>query len=254
MRKRAKPSNSLFTPQEQFLWQVWPEAGRTTLVLLVLIIVTLIVFRLFPGLDRAPSWFFYEEKTQFPMAFDPFWNGVREFFYHGQRFVILGAWIWLAYALWRPPRHPLDLAKPMLAAFSAFLGPLLIVNWTLKEFWGRPRPFQTSEFGGEAAYLPPGSIGDACASNCSFVSGEAAAAFWLVWLVILVPARMRKTAMNVLLASAVFTAGLRVAFGRHYISDVMIGGMIGVASITLVAMWLHSEAGRRFIKKRIEGN
>lgn len=230
-------------------WVLWPGAGRMTLTLFLLALVTLVFFRAFPNLDLAPSRAFFNPQHEFPLALDPFWDSVREVFFLGQRLIVLASWVWLGVVFWNRPAEPLDLAKPLLAAVSAFLGPLLVVNWTLKEFWGRPRPFQTLEFNGQWDYLPPGSIGDACTTNCSFVSGEAAGAFWLLWLVVLVPPRWRPAAAVLILASAVLTATLRVAFGRHYISDVMIGGMVGFGSVTLVAAILQSNPGRRFIAR-----
>ncbi len=244
-RVKAKESRPSLLRAEQ--WMLWPGAGRMTLALFLLALVTLAFFRAFPNLDLAPTRAFFYPQYGFPMATNPFWNGLRELFFHGQRLIVLASWIWLGVVLWRRPADPLGLAKPMLAALSAFLGPLLVVNLTLKEFWGRPRPFKTTEFNGPAEYLPPGSIGDACTTNCSFVSGEAAGAFWLLWLVVLVPPKWRAAAAALILASAVFTATLRMAFGRHYISDVMIGGMIGFGSVTLAAAILQSGPGRRFI-------
>ena len=35
------------------------------------------------------------------------------------------------------------------------LGPGLVVNEVFKEHWGRPRPYQVTEFGGASDYLPP---------------------------------------------------------------------------------------------------
>jgi len=62
---------------------------------------------------------------------------------------------------------------------SMALGPGLIVNTTLKDHYGRPRPKQVEEFGGAYAFLPiltPGPHRDAR----SFPSGHASIAFFLL--------------------------------------------------------------------------
>ncbi|MEL6750515.1 MAG: phosphatase PAP2 family protein [Pseudomonadota bacterium] len=226
---------------------LWPNAGRDTVWMLAGIVVLLVIFRASPGLDMAFSAYFFEPGIGFAMGSNPFWIGVRETFYHLPRALILGSWLWLGWRLYRRPVEPRAMAVPLLAALSAFIGPLLIVNWILKEFWGRPRPYATLQFGGDEFYLPPGTIGDACATNCSFVSGEAAAAFWTLWLVVLVPATWRRRIALALVAVASLVAVLRIAFGRHYISDVTIGGLIGIGSVTLVAWALQTARGRRFV-------
>ncbi len=155
-----------------------------------------------PASTAGPLALFYtagdcaiEECLPFAASEHSLWQNVREFGLTIPRLAILATFIWLAWALFWPARRKAqDIVVPMLAAISAFVGPLVIVNWTLKELWGRPRPFQTTMFGGEGTYVSPGTISDQCASNCSFVSGEAAAAFWLVWLVFIVPRPWRPVA------------------------------------------------------------
>ena len=57
------------------------------------------------------------------------------------------------------------------------LGPGLLVNLVLKDNWGRARPRDLIEFGGTLPYSKVWEIVPYCRTNCSFVSGEAAAAF-----------------------------------------------------------------------------
>ena len=61
-----------------------------------------------------------------------------------------------------------------------------------------------------------------CDGNCSFVSGEASATFWMMSFVFLAPRDLR---MPVFLVVAVLTVTLslnRVAFGGHFLSDVIL--------------------------------
>ena len=113
----------------------------------------------------------------------------------------------------------------LTALAALIIGPGLIVNVFLKEYWGRPRPASTDLFGGTLPFVPAGEWSNACPDNCSFVSGEASSIFWLVCLIPLWPKRSRGKAAVVICAIAVLTAGLRVAFGGHYLSDVVLGGL-----------------------------
>jgi len=74
-------------------------------------------------------------------------------------------------------------------------------------------------------FVPAGQWSDACLNNCSFVSGEASSIFWLVCLVPLLPERYRRRGAVIIVAVALFTSGLRIAFGGHYLSDVVLGAL-----------------------------
>jgi len=118
---------------------------------------------------------------------------------------------------------------------SLALGPGLIVNAVLKEWWGRARPGDIVPFGGEAHFTPPLMMADQCASNCSFVSGHVALAFWTVALALLVPPPWRRAAMVAALAFGGVMIWARVAVGGHFLSDGVFAGAIVVPLI----LWLH---------------
>ena len=137
-----------------------------------------------------------------------------------------------------------------LVVFTAFvglvtalaLGPGVVVNLFLKEVSGRPRPRDTVLFGGDLPFVPAGTFSDHCLSNCSFVSGEAAASFWLVGLACLLPPAVRPGGTLVLCAVAAVGASMRVMFGAHYLSDALLGGIISLLFISIVAIALRGTA------------
>lgn len=218
-----------------------------------------IVFNGEPGIDQAVTRLFF---LQFPCpegwprqvcgAFTPsassFWTVLREIFHY----VPIAAAAVVAALLARDlsAGHRLSDPRPLysLTALATFLaGPGLLVNVVLKEHWGRPRPISTDIFGGDLPFVPAGQWSDACASNCSFVSGEASAVFWLICLIPLLPARWRRSAAPLIVAIAIFTAGLRVAFGGHYLSDAVLGGLstlIIFAALALLATRLARALAR----------
>ncbi len=110
------------------------------------------------------------------------------------------------------------------------IGPGLLVNVLLKQNWGRARPVTVAEFGGTKLFTPPFEIAGQCSKNCSFVSGEAASAAVMVIVLAICfrdsKARKWRPAMYAGLALVfVIGSGLRVATGRHFLSDVVFAGL-----------------------------
>lgn len=120
-----------------------------------------------------------------------------------------------------------------LAALA--VGPGLLVNAFLKEYIGRARPQSTSLFGGEQPFVAAAEWSDACQHNCSFVSGEAAAIAWLACLLPLCSRQVRRV-LILPMGLIIVTAGmLRVAFGRHFLSDVVLGSLSTLVVFCLLA-------------------
>lgn len=115
------------------------------------------------------------------------------------------------------------------------VGPGLLVNSVFKDNWGRPRPVQVSQLGGEEVYVPPGYF-VANGNGRSFPSGHSSVgfafiAFWFLW-------RKRKPQwaklalwLALLLGSAIGIT--RMAAGGHFLSDVMWSGWV-----VLFAAWV----------------
>jgi membrane-associated phospholipid phosphatase len=129
-----------------------------------------------------------------------------------------------------------DRMRGEILAIAAYLiGPILIVNGWLKAYSGRPRPLDVSIFGGDLHFVPVGDFSGACASNCSFVSGEAAAAGWLLCLLpLLLRGRLRCLIAALLIDITIAAPFLRVAMGAHFLSDAVLGWLIGAASLPLL--------------------
>ena len=214
---------------------------RSALVAYVaLTVLTLGVFALWPELDLIVARYFFHAGSFF--GGDEDLRFARDFF-RVTPFVILAAYV----ALWLARRSGVKLPWAPSGQAVIFLvvtiavGPGLIVNLGLKDHWGRPRPYQTQGFSGQDPFRPWYATDGACKRNCSFVSGEAATAFWTVAPASLLPPPWRAPA---LVAAFVFGAAaslLRLAFGGHYLSDVLLGGLL-----TLIVI----EAARRIIWPR----
>lgn len=113
---------------------------------------------------------------------------------------------------------------------SMVLGPGLLVE-ELKDISHRPRPAHMRAFGGAEDFRPFYRFDGACPRNCSFPSGEASAAFWTLAPANLAPPALRPAALGVALVFALAVGGLRMAFGGHFLSDVVFAGILTIGVV-----------------------
>lgn len=118
-------------------------------------------------------------------------------------------------------------ARSLAAILLTFtLGPGLLINVGLKDHWHRPRPVQVSEFGGADPFKPWWDTSGACRLNCSFASGEVAAATAAVGVVALVPSAYAGSASVLGVVLTLIVAYLRLAFGGHFLSDIVFAALL----------------------------
>lgn len=193
------------------------------------------VFTAIPGIDLATSRLFWDGAV-FPVAEDPLMQVLREAAWILSMVVALAAIVGTVVAgvTGRPVAQvPGKLWVFILGLY--LLGPGLIVNGILKSNWGRARPDQVEAFGGSRVFSVALWPTDQCLSNCSFSSGEAASAAALGVALVVLVRHLRPRVVGLGIAAAVTVTvlggGLRIAFGRHFLSDVVFSWLIvaGVA-------------------------
>lgn len=144
--------------------------------------------------------------------------------------VLLLAWIGrrlgLFDACWSPTGRSV-----LFLTLSMAIGPGLLVHGTLKEISHRPRPTSVAAFGGHDAFRPFFAFDGVCRHNCSFPSGETAAASWMLAPASLVPQPWTGAALTGAVVFASATGLLRMAFGAHFLSDIL-----GAALITILVV------------------
>ncbi len=193
-------------------------------------------FLLFPALDLAASRLFYAEASGFSAATSSAIRTLRKVGVAVQILIALLVFLPLLVKLAFPESRLLVRPRTTLFVLATYaVGPGLIVNALLKEHWGRARPRDVLEFGGTADFTPVWHLSQACGTNCSFVSGEGASAFFVVALVFIAPPAWRRVVLvGTLLFAAVVSYG-RLAMGGHFLSDVLLSWAIVL--VVMVVFW-----------------
>ena len=114
---------------------------------------------------------------------------------------------------------------------------IVFVNILLKGFWGRARPNDIVELGGQEVFTPWFKISEGCNSNCSFVSGDASVGFSIIGLFFLTN---NKNFLWLAIFSGFFLGLIRILEGGHFLSDIVMAGFL-----IFVLTYFHS----KFYKK-----
>jgi membrane-associated phospholipid phosphatase len=192
-----------------------------------------LVFAVYPLIDLEVARLFFDgHRSKFPISVTYEWNLVRQLANWIPFLLLIPA----LFALLRKIVFPGSqmLIAPSVAVFlvaSFIVGPGLTSNLPLKENWGRPRPSHVEQFAGTADFQPRWRPGGACERNCSFVSGEASQAFWVVAPAALAPAPIRPIVMGTAVVFGASVGAMRVIFGRHFVSDIVFAGIITIAIV-----------------------
>jgi len=119
----------------------------------------------------------------------------------------------------------------LLMSFA--LGPGLLVNVLLKDHWGRPRPIDVTQFGGDQHFVSWWDPRGDCPRNCSFVSGDVSSAFWTIAPAALAPPQWRLLAYTAAVFFGVAMAVSRIVVGAHFFTDTVFAGVF-----TFLLVWL----------------
>lgn len=197
--------------------------ARLALFVAVLLVAGAVLFAC-PQLDMAASGAFYDGQV-FNWRDSP----VANFFHDLVHPVSLGLAVLFVLGLCYSFYKKLPLRVPLFLLLSLVIGPGLITNTLLKDNWGRARPIQITQFGGEKQFTPPLLMADQCDRNCSFVGGDAAFGYWFSALGYVIPRRRRIAFWQGMGIGAGYSI-LRVGMGAHFLSDVFFAGIVVLLS------------------------
>lgn len=231
---------------------------RTLAALLGVTLGLLVFFLARPDLDIALTALIAGPDLGAALSAHPLAIAARDFFrtaFYAVGVVILAFLLSGLPARGRGFRVPPRLWGFILAAMVA--GPGLVANWTLKSHWGRPRPAEVAAFGGPHPYVAPFEMSDACLRNCSFVSGEATAMATLALAIGVVAWGACRGAERVVLVvglglPAVAAGVLRIAMGRHFVSDIAFAWAVSALVVAaLYPVFRVGALGARFTAANI---
>lgn len=260
MSERPNPDHERRFPGWPSGWSnLWPGGNSPALLsnpivqALALTALVTLIFLLFPHLDIWFSGLFYDSGTKFPMTALRAFIGLRAL---GNDLLWLAVIALIAVVLVKialPWRQSLVPPRDILFILSTLaIGPGLIVNFILKNHWGRPRPWRVTDFGGDQPFVGVWRITHECATNCSFVSGEASSAIWLVTLLVLVPEKWRPLALRIAIGLAILLSLNRIAMGGHFLSDTVLSWTITLTVIAAAWRLLYANPPPGLTNARLE--
>jgi len=152
------------------------------------------------------------------------------------------------------PRRQLILPGRAIVLMIATLGlaPGLLANVILKDHWGRPRPIEVVEFGGDDHFVPWWDPRGTCPKNCSFVAGEPSGAFWTLAPAALAPPHWRAITYGAAVAFGAAVGLLRMAGGGHFFTDVVFAGVFTFLIVWLVHGLLYRWRAMRISDEAVE--
>lgn len=200
------------------------------------------------GADLALSRLFYDpaQPDPWPYGWAGGWSGFYKWGHLPSTVLALGSVLVLPLRPGGELRAHLR-RLGLICLLSLLLGPMLLTNGVLKEFYGRPRPRQVEEFGGKRPFtlvLAPTFR----RNENSFPSGHAAGAFGLMALYFGLRHRWRRLAWLAL--GGGFLYGLlmgyaRIIQGGHFLSDILWSAGVVYFSALLCAWWVQHRENRR---------
>lgn len=191
-------------------------------------------FVAFPELDIEISSNFYELEGRFIHKH----NDVNQFFFRSvpilTKLFVTSCLAYILYLLAKYKDAKLLLKSSIFfLLISAAIGPGLIAHGILKENFGRARPRDIVEFAGDKEFVRAGAISDQCSTNCSFVSGHAAMAFYFTAIAYVIRQKYFNKIYTLGLLFGTCVGASRVAMGGHFASDV-------VAAAFLILFFNHA--------------
>jgi membrane-associated PAP2 superfamily phosphatase len=233
--------------------------NRTGLIIaLAIAAITGVTFALFPELDLRVAQLFYDPSHgDFPLGESPLLNRARDIGLWIGTVLVALALAALVIKLILPRRKLLVPGRAILfLAATVLLGPGLLVNVTLKDHWGRPRPIEVTQFGGPRQFVPWWDPRGECDKNCSFVSGDVAGTLWNLAPAALVPPQWRALAYGASLALGTAMAAVRVTQGGHFVSDTIFAGVFTFLIIWivhgLIYRWRRTRLSDEAVERAIE--
>jgi lipid A 4'-phosphatase len=207
-----------------------------------------------PGVDLLASGVFYRAGAgRFFLAYNPVFVALHWIAYYGARVLGMAFAVMAVYCSLRrasPPSDPsgepflgLDAKAWLFLLVALVVGPGLVANAGLKDHWGRARPREVAELGGNAAFSPfyKPQFQNAH-TNGSFISGDGAFGFFLPAFAYVVPRRVARRVFWGCMGGGALFGFARLAMGAHFLSDIIYAAFLMLTTVACVHAAMY---GRR---------
>lgn len=194
----------------------------------------------------AQQWIHRVGGGDWTLGDHPFWKWLYRLAPIPATLVVFGAIAGLALSWARPQLRKWRKVLVFLI-LSGLIGPGLITNALLKEYWGRPRPRELVEFGGRSEFEPVLSY-DGASEGLSFPCGHATMGFFFFALYFLLRRHRPFQAATAAFAALAFGGLLvvaRMAQGAHFFSDGVWAAL--VCWVTPMALYHGMGLDRRLV-------
>ena len=217
-------------------------------------LVAAIVFVAVPEIDLFVSGLFYRGSHDFAFGEQGLPEAIR---------LLLDLMFWtvcaaaiagvLRFAIWRRPLFGQSIAIWAFLVLLLAVGPGLVANSLLKENWGRARPDEIVQFGGQKTFSLPLIPSGQCTRNCSFVAGEVSSVFAAVLGLAMLAQRRRRMMFASALGIGAVAAVIRIGQGGHFLSDTLFA-MIFMAFVAVASHWLVFGPASEGVRTRLRRN
>lgn len=202
-----------------------------------------VIFTIFSDLDLYISALFFAKGAGFIYKNNIFVTIIYDSIPILTKIFISGCFIYLVFLFLKSKNYRKIISSwVFFLLISAIISPGILVNYALKDHFGRARPREIIEFEGRKSFTRAFVISQQCGSNCSFSSGHAAMAFYFTALAYIV---------NQFYFSRVYIAGIiwgllvgfsRIIMGGHFASDVFMSGFIVLSVNHLIFLFWKRNA------------
>jgi lipid A 4'-phosphatase len=224
------------------------------LIALALAVLVGVPFAIFPQLDlRVVAPFFDPARDGFWVRLDPTLRDLREWSNWVIALIAAPAFLAIPVKLLLPRLPLLVPGRAIILIIATLaLAPGLLTNLVLKDYWGRSRPIDVAQFGGDEHFVPWWDPRGDCPKNCSFVAGEPSGAFWTLAPAALLPPPWRALGTAAALTFGAAVGLLRMASGGHFFTDVVFAGVLTFLVIWLTHGLLYRWAATRISDEAVE--
>ena len=214
--------------------------SNTFILSLIIFFICLVFLSVGSSLDIYISSLLYEGNKVFILqSYDIFTIVIREFFLY---FVVLYLSLFLLVSPYLPIKKiyfnsTFKIKDGIFVLITTLFNLLVVVNVLLKNLWGRARPNDILELGGNLSFSPWYKISNACNTNCSFVSGDASVGFSIIALYFITK---NKNFIWLALFSGFLLGITRILEGGHFSSDVIMAGLL-VFILSYIEYYLYNK-------------